>query len=118
MTYNFGKFALLGVAAVMLSAASASPINNATRPADDVARDAARKPADMIAFAKIAPGQTIVDMLPGGGYFTRIFSQKVYNVTDLESKFIGEFGNIISGIRTGVAGSEEGLSVKVGIPFI
>ena len=77
MTYNFRKFALLGVAAVVLSAASAAPINNATRPADDVARDAARKPTDMIAFAKIAPGQTVVDMLPGGGYFTRIFSQKV-----------------------------------------
>ena len=52
-------------------------IDNSTRPADDVARDGARKPAEMVKFAEIKPGQTVVDMLPGGGYFTRVFSQAV-----------------------------------------
>ncbi|MEI6418440.1 MAG: methyltransferase, partial [Sphingomonadales bacterium] len=47
------------------------------RPAEDVARDANRKPADMVAFAGIKPGMTVIDFLPGGGYFTRVFAQAV-----------------------------------------
>ena len=45
------------------------------RPAEDVARDAARKPAEVLAFAGVTPGQTVVDLIPGGGYFTRILSK-------------------------------------------
>jgi predicted methyltransferase len=60
-----------------LAAAAPMAINNATRPAADVERDAARKPVAMVAFAKIAAGQTVVDLLPGGGYFTRVFAQVV-----------------------------------------
>ena len=44
------------------------------RPAEDVARDAARKPREMVAFAEVKPGQKVVDLIPGGGYFTRVFS--------------------------------------------
>ena len=29
----------------------------------------------MIAFAQMKPGQTVLELLPGGGYFTRIFSK-------------------------------------------
>ena len=47
------------------------------RPEADTSRDAARKPAEMLEFAGVKPGQTVVDMLPGGGYFTRIFSKAV-----------------------------------------
>ena len=59
------------------SIAAVGTIDNSTRPADDVARDGARKPAEMVKFAGIKSGMTVVDMLPGGGYFTRIFSQTV-----------------------------------------
>jgi predicted methyltransferase len=44
------------------------------RPDADKARDKARHPAELMAFAEVRPGQTIVDFIPGGGYFTRIFS--------------------------------------------
>ena len=47
------------------------------RPAADVARDSARKPKAMIAFARISHGKTVADILPGTGYFTRVFAQKV-----------------------------------------
>jgi predicted methyltransferase len=47
------------------------------RPAADVQRDADRKPAEMLAFAGVKPGQTVVDLIPGGGYFTRIFAKAV-----------------------------------------
>jgi predicted methyltransferase len=76
MTRTFKTIFAVTIAASLVAAA-APAINNSIRPADDVARDAARKPAAMVAFAKIALGQTVVDLLPGGGYFTRVFSQVV-----------------------------------------
>ena len=39
--------------------------------------DALRKPADMIAFAGIRPGSRVMDVMPGPGYFTRIFAKAV-----------------------------------------
>ena len=47
------------------------------RPSADTARDENRKPAEMLAFGGIGPGKVVVDMLPGGGYFTRIFAKAV-----------------------------------------
>jgi len=47
------------------------------RPEADVARDADRKPDQMLEFARIRPGQTVIDYIPGKGYFTRIFSTAV-----------------------------------------
>ncbi len=49
-------------------------IADKNRPAEDTARDADRKPAAMIAFAGIKPGMVVVDLIPGKGYFTRIFA--------------------------------------------
>jgi predicted methyltransferase len=63
-----------------LAAIAAGPgfkLNNSTRPAADVERDASRKPLEIVKFAQIKPGQTVVDLLPGGGYFTRVFAQVV-----------------------------------------
>jgi predicted methyltransferase len=54
---------------------AAAAIADPSRPAADKARDAARKPAEMIAFAQMKPGQTVLELLPGGCYFTRIFSK-------------------------------------------
>lgn len=48
-----------------------------TRPAADVSRDAARKPAELLAFAEVKPGQKVADFIMGGGYFTRILSAAV-----------------------------------------
>jgi predicted methyltransferase len=47
------------------------------RPEADTKRDADRKPAEMLEFAGVKQGQTVVDFLPGGGYFTRLFSKAV-----------------------------------------
>nr|WP_295663933.1 methyltransferase [Polymorphobacter sp.] len=59
------------------TAAGASPeaaIKDTHRPAADVARDADRKPAEMLEFAHVGPGKKVVDFLPGGNYFTRLFA--------------------------------------------
>ena len=47
------------------------------RPEADTKRDADRKPAEMLEIAGVKPGQTVIDLIPGGGYFTRIFSKAV-----------------------------------------
>jgi predicted methyltransferase len=44
------------------------------RPAEDVARDAGRKPVQALEFFGIIPGQRVVDFTSGIGYFTRIIS--------------------------------------------
>ena len=47
------------------------------RPEADTKRDADRKPAEMMEFAGVKPGETVADFIPGGGYFTRIFAKAV-----------------------------------------
>jgi predicted methyltransferase len=67
-------------APAMLSPAIASPataVADPGRPAEDKARDADRKPAAMLAFAQVKPGQTVIDYIPSKGYFTRLFSAAV-----------------------------------------
>jgi predicted methyltransferase len=77
---------LAACAAVVLAAgaAQAAPtpaqtaaVANKARPEADTKRDADRKPAEMLEFAGIKPGQAVADFIPGGGYFTRIFSKAV-----------------------------------------
>jgi len=52
-------------------------LNDPARPAEDKARDAARKPAEVLALAEIKPGDKVADFIMGGGYFTRVFSTAV-----------------------------------------
>lgn len=62
-------------AALLLVALATPAIAQApARPAEDTARDAARKPDAMVAFAGIKPGSVVGDFIPGTGYFTRVFS--------------------------------------------
>ncbi|HUO98137.1 MAG TPA: hypothetical protein VMU01_05690 [Rhizomicrobium sp.] len=83
MTRNFA-FALLA-AATMVAGVTAAPVpsyvkaavEDSKRPADDTKRDVDRKPADMLVFAGIKPGMKVMDLMPGGGYFTRLFAVAV-----------------------------------------
>ena len=68
-----GLAAGAGAPSAAISAAVADP----ARPAADTARDAERKPAQIVAFAGVKPGDTVVELMPGGGYFTRILSKTV-----------------------------------------
>ena len=65
------------MAAFMLLAPAAGAQAPLSRPASDEARDAARKPDEMLRFAHIGPGAHVVDFIPGGGYFTRVFAAAV-----------------------------------------
>ena len=48
-------------------------LTDPSRPEADRARDAARKPAEVLDFFGIAPGQKVADLLAGSGYYTRIW---------------------------------------------
>lgn len=63
--------------AAMMPANISTAVADPARPAEDKARDADRKPAECLAFAGVKEGDQVVDFLPGGGYFTRIFSKAV-----------------------------------------
>jgi len=49
-------------------------VADSARPAADRDRDANRKPAETLAFVGVKPGQRVAEMMPGGGYFTRLLS--------------------------------------------
>jgi predicted methyltransferase len=55
----------------------AASVADPGRPAADKDRDADRKPAETLAFSGVKPSEQVVDFLPGGGYFTRLFSKIV-----------------------------------------
>ena len=54
-----------------------SAIADPARPAADRERDAARKPAELLAFAGVKPGQKVGDFVMGGGYVTRLLAGAV-----------------------------------------
>ena len=55
----------------------AAAVADPGRPADQRARDAVRKPAEVVAFAGIKPGDRVADFISASGYFTRILSRVV-----------------------------------------
>ncbi len=73
---------VLAFAAVQALAADARPhigaaVNDPGRPQADRARDATRKPVELLSFFQIKPGQKVAELIPGGGYFTRILSKAI-----------------------------------------
>jgi len=54
-------------------------VNDSTRPETDRKRDVNRKPAEVLAFAGIKPGEKIGELMPGQGYYTRLLCRIVGN---------------------------------------
>lgn len=73
--------ALPGLAASIASAEVPDYIVRAvadpSRPADDRKLDADRKPAEVLTYADVKPGEAVGEYLPGGGYYTRMLSDIV-----------------------------------------
>jgi predicted methyltransferase len=64
-------------APVSLPAFLSAALSDPARPEGDRARDAGRKPGEILMFAGLRPGMKVVDLVPGSGYFTRILSRAV-----------------------------------------
>ena len=67
-------------------------VSDHARPEADTKRDQDRKPAELVAFAGVKPGDKVADVLPGAGYFTRIFS-----------KIVGPQGHVYAVVPASVA---------------
>jgi predicted methyltransferase len=77
LSYAIAALSLTAGIAFAVPGYLTAAISDSGRPAADTARDANRHPAELLAFAGLRPGMTVVDLLPGGGYFTRIFAKAV-----------------------------------------
>ena len=55
----------------------AKAVADMARPAEYRKLDADRKPAEVLAFSGVKPGETVAEYLPGGGYYTRLLSDVV-----------------------------------------
>ncbi|HEX8839923.1 MAG TPA: methyltransferase domain-containing protein [Sphingomicrobium sp.] len=93
--------------------AFAQVLADPSRPAADVARDADRKPAELLAFAGVRKGMQVAELAPGGGYFTRILAAAVgktghvYAVAARPSPALQEFAKQNSNVTivTGAPGT-------------
>ncbi|MEZ5552105.1 MAG: hypothetical protein R3E82_14505 [Pseudomonadales bacterium] len=59
------------------AAALEAALTSADRPAEDKARDAGRKPAQVLTFLGITSGMTVMDVIAAGGYYTEVLSVAV-----------------------------------------
>ena len=100
------KWGALGGALALLTlawSAGAQPnikaaVADPSRPAADTARDAARKPAETLEFAKVRPGETVLEIAPGGGYFTRLLSKAVGPTGHVYSSTPPQFAKAVTAI--------------------
>ena len=74
---------LMLVAVAVLTSGAAAPVSRLASAIADPGRaafrpsDARRHPAQLVALADLQPGQRVLDLIPGDGYWTRIFSKMV-----------------------------------------
>jgi len=52
-------------------------VSDSARPDADKMQDADRKPAETLAFSHVKPGDSVAELFPGRGYFTRLLSAAV-----------------------------------------
>ena len=82
---GFGALLLAGAsligghakAAASAADAIALAVAEPGRPEADRNRDAARKPAESLAFIGVKPGDAVADFNASAGYFTRLFADVV-----------------------------------------
>jgi predicted methyltransferase len=100
-----------------IPAAVTAAVNDAGRPAAQKADDAVRMPAAVVAFSGMKAGDKVVDFLPGGGYYTRIFSKlvgpagKVYAAVPSEN--LARRPNAADGVKAVAAEATYGGNIVV-----
>jgi predicted methyltransferase len=96
-----------------VSAALADPLRAAQR-----GTDARRHPAELIAFSGLKPGDRVLDLIPGDGYWTRIFSRIVGPQGRVYSVWPENYARVAQGnVRTlrEIAASPDYANVRVDV---
>ena len=105
-------------AAAPVPANIAAAIADANRPQGDKDLDAARKPAELLAFAGIKPGDKVLEFVPGRGYVTRLISKVVGPSGHVYSANLPAFNeNLKTGIDPIIASPAYGNVTKIEQPF-
>lgn len=73
------------------AAALSAAVNGAWRSADDKARDASRNPEASLAFWGVGQNQTIVEIGPGGGWWTQILAPYA---AQTGGRYVAAFGDL------------------------
>ncbi|HXI68085.1 MAG TPA: hypothetical protein VNH41_09115, partial [Steroidobacteraceae bacterium] len=71
------SISLLGAslaAAPSIPAYITAAVADGARPAEDKQQDVDRQPAATLTFAGVKPGETVIEIAPGKGYYTRLLS--------------------------------------------
>jgi len=66
-----------GAGAAAAATDLATRLAQGSRSEADKARDAGRRPAEVVAFLGIEPGMTVVDLIAAGGWYTEVLSEAV-----------------------------------------
>lgn len=74
---SLAAFALASAASFAADADVTAALAHPDRPSEDAADDAARKPAQVLAFAGLTSGMHVLELEAGGGYYTEILSRAV-----------------------------------------
>jgi predicted methyltransferase len=99
-------------------AAIAAAIADASRPQANVALDARRKPAEMLTFAGVKPGDKVLEFVPGGGYVTRLLAKIVGPAGHVYAANLPTFNeNLKTGVDPIIASPAYGNVSKIEQPF-
>lgn len=94
----------------------AALLGSSARPEADKARDADRKPAEVMAFAGVKPGDKVAELFAGGGYYTRLLSAAVgpkgyvYTFATRPSAAVAEIARAAGNVSVGVGKPGDGLA--------
>jgi predicted methyltransferase len=105
-------------AAASAPANIAGAIADTNRPQGDRDLDAARKPAEMLVFAGIKPGDKVLEFVPGRGYVTRLLAKAVGPAGHVYSANLPSFNeNLKTGVDPIIASPAYGNVSKIEQPF-
>src|SRR5690606_35705049 len=113
MAVGLALAATAGLAQSDVPAAIAAAVADPGRPAADTARDPLRKPAQIVAFAGVKPGDKIAEIAPGGGYYTRVLAKAVGPEGKVYALMPGFFANRPGGLDAINALAEQYGNVEV-----
>ena len=118
MSLKIALSAALLMTATQALAERASPLDAAvaapTRTPANVARDQYRHPAETLAFFGVEPGSNVVELWPGGGWYTEILAPYLASAGTLQ--VVPPAGSYDQRIRAKIAGNPVYAKVQVA-PF-
>jgi predicted methyltransferase len=132
--WTIGFFATVVVAALLSFAAPAmtqqaattapvpaniaGAIADANRPQTDKDLDAQRKPAEMLTFAGVKPGDKVLEFVPGRGYVTRLLAKAVGTAGHVYAANLSTFNEALkTGVDPIIASAAYGNVSKIEQPF-